>query len=248
MRRLFSLVFGLGGLVFLAPLADPDGTATVKAVSVGIAVVLLWGAWTLWKPRPVRDAAPVTAKPEAQPATTATRPSDHFAERRAMVKSKLAFEDLKHLHGVPGLQTKQRATLILAADGIALVNPKDWEARYHTIPWAAFRGVATNDAESARHDGLMNSVRSGAVARGSTLGSAVALETAGLLLDKSPLIITFLLVPNDPVVSSAVFSTWQNEEIARRILSYRTELVASGVLRFGDATAPTLHQPEGDLR
>ncbi|MBN9360842.1 MULTISPECIES: hypothetical protein [unclassified Devosia] len=247
MRRTVSIVLIIGGLIFLAPLADADATALVKGVSVGIALVLLWGAWCLWRPRSERAAAPVTAKPEAQPATTTARPSDQFAERRAMVKSKRAFEDLKHLHGVPGLQIKQRAALILAADGISLVNPKDWGARYHTIPWAAFRGVATNDAESARHDGLMNSVRSGAVARGSTLGSAVALETAGLLLDKSPLIITFLLVPNDPVVSSAVFSTWQNEEIARRILSYRTELVASGGLRFDTAGTPTAAQPEGDL-
>ena len=242
MKRFVALVLVLIGLIFLSPLSVASATSATKAVSVGIALILLFGAWRLWRRPAKRAIAAETSTIEpARPAPATTRP-DAWSERRPLLKAKLAFEDLKHLHGVPGLKPKQRITLILAKEGIRFVDRKDWSMGYYTVPWIAFRGVATSDTESLRGEGQLNSVRSGAVAHGSTVGSAIALETVGLLLDKSPLIVSFLLVPDDPMTSAAVFSTWLNEDIARRILSYRTELVASGGLTFrGHAELPPDH-------
>jgi hypothetical protein len=232
MRRLFSLVFGAGGLVFLTPLAAPDATAMVKAVSVGIALAFFWGAWKLWRPKPRSSPKTEIIRTDAppQPAVGPTS-ANRYAERRALLKAKRAFEDLKHLVGVPGLAAKQRTPLILADEGLQFTDPKTGDLQY-LMRWGTLLGVETTDSESDRTQGQINSVRTGAIARGTTLGGAVALETVGLFLDKSPLILKYRIVPNDPMVSVAVLSTWLNDEIAKRILAYRTELVAAGKITF----------------
>lgn len=232
MRRVFSLLIGLLGLVFLLPLADPTSTLTVKAVSVGIALAFLWGTWKLWQPKP--SASPKT---EIEPTGVTPQPADasnsadRYAERRALLKAKRAFEDLKHLVGLPGLAARQRTTLILADEGLQFTDPKTGDQQY-LMRWGTLLGVETTDSESDRTQGQINSVRTGAIARGVTLGGAVAVEAVGLFLDKSPLILKYRIVPNDPMASVAVLSTWLNDEIAKRILAYRTELVAAGKITF----------------
>lgn len=235
MRRFIAVVLFVGGLVFITPLATEGGFNGAKGISLVIAGLLFLLSWRLFRPRGSADAKAageqVTPRRHVTAPATAPVQADRYAERRALLKAKRAFEDLKHLVGVPGLAAKQRTTLILADEGLQFTDPKTGGLQY-LMRWGTLLGVETSDSQSDRAQGQINSVRTGAIARGTTLSGAVAVEAVGLFLDKSPLILKYRIVPDDPMVSVAVLSTWLNDEIATRVLAYRTELVATGKLTF----------------
>lgn len=233
-KRLFSIISGIGGLVFLLPVFSSElgiGSRIISGVIFCIGIFVSFGLWGMTlETADAVDAG--TPDDQRAPAPIALAPGAETDKERIkrLKKAKRFFVDQKHLSGIPGVKRKVRMDIAFEDEGVVFYDASS-TTKVFTLPWTALVAVETTDAKAGSDEATNNAFRMAAYSSGKTsIGGALLLEGAMALWTKTPLIIKFRLNREDEFVSSIVFDTYDNEKIAQRLHAVRNELVSAGAI------------------
>jgi hypothetical protein len=179
-------------------------------------------------------AGPATVPNPSSSATNGSpaRPVVTTSAHKDLKKQNCAFEDLKHLVGIPHQKAKGRFNILLFDEAIVLADTKT-RLEVYRLQWNLLEGVETSDSRSAQDQAPGNSLTTGAIGSGKIgIGGLLAVDLVNEVMSRHPLILRYRSHPKDPMSSAIVFDTFDNERIASSILAKRSALLADGKITF----------------
>ncbi|WP_457659735.1 SHOCT domain-containing protein [Sinorhizobium medicae] len=242
-KKLCSVVFGVGGLLFLIPVFSPELEIGSKIVSGIIFCVGVFFSLAFWGSTLETDGASSSDDQVSTAVAAIASGAETDKDRiKRLKKLQRFFTYQKHLTGIPQAKRKARMDIALEDDGVVFYDAST-TTKVFTLPWTGLVAVETTDSQ-ASNEATNNALRVAAYSSSkASLGGALLLEGAMAMMTKTPLIIKFRLNREDEFVSSIIFDTFEHEKIAERLHAVRNELVSAGAVALEKRSKPA---PEDD--
>ncbi|MGH0264823.1 SHOCT domain-containing protein [Sinorhizobium meliloti] len=243
-KKLCSVVFGVGGLLFLIPVFSPELEIGSKIVSGIIFCVGVFFSLAFWGSTLETEGA--SSSDDQVSTAVAAIPSGAETDKDRIKRLKRLqrfFTYQKHLTGIPQAKRKARMDIALEDDGVVFYDAST-TTKVFTLQWTGLVAVETTDSQASNDEATNNALRVAAYSSNkASLGGALLLEGAMAMMTKTPLIIKFRQNREDEFVSSIIFDTFEHEKIAERLHAVRNELVSAGAVALDKRSKPA---PEDD--